>query len=584
MAGNATFTIWNRMGGTLKSESYYTSLYEFGNTRFRGTDSGTGNAMAIGTKHMHSGKWYFEFLMSGSGAGGWPAVGLIASTDVTTAQGIGNPQNQTIFSWINATAGNVKAFGSTSATSYGTSFSDGDIINMAVDIDGGKVWWGKNNTYFNSGNPATGTNAGDTFTAGTDMAVQMLAYVGAAKLIINSGQDSNFSGEKSTGTNSAADGNGYGDFYYAPPTGFLSLNSANLPTSADIDPAETDNDHPQKQFGIVTYTGTGSTQAITGLGFQPDFVWIKDLSDGENHRLTDSSRGVTKGVRSDLANSEITDSGGVTAFGTDGFTVGDHNNYNASTNTLVAWCWRANGGTTSTNTSGTITSTVQANTAAGFSIVTYTGDGTDGASIGHGLSSGPNMIFVKNRDAGDSWAVYHSGTGNASHLILDTGTGVTTSSAYWNSFTPSSTIFKVGNDHKLNASTEKYVAYCWHDVEGFQKFGAHTGNGNTDGPFIYTGFKPRMIMIKRTDGSHYWYCIDSARPDSTGTVLPTNPITSLLNWDGDIGASTHGFTNNIHFFGNGFKMRTSGGSLNGDGGNFIYAAWGDNPYKFGNGF
>jgi len=579
MAGNATFTIWNRMGGTLKSQSYYTSLYEFGNTRYRGTDSGTGNALAVGTKHMHSGKWYFEFLVDGSPAGGWPAVGLIAATDVSTAQKTSNPQFESIFSWVRATDGKVKAFGGTTSAAYGTSFSSGDIINMAVDIDNGKCFWGKNNTYFNSGNPATGTNAGQTFTAGTDMALYMTGYVGAAKLIINSGQDSNFSGEKSTGTNSAADGNGYGDFYYAPPSGFLSLNSASLPTSTDIDPTQTDDDIPTKQFGIVTYTGTGSTQAITGLGFQPDLVWIKDLSAGENHRLTDSSRGVTKAIRADLANSEITDSGGVTAFGTDGFTVGDHNNYNASTNNLVAWCWRANGGVTSANTSGTITTTVQANTAAGFSILTYTGTGTN-ATLGHGLSQAPDTIWIKNRDQGDSWFVYMNvpGLGNNKFVLLDTHVGSSvTGTAYLQATSPTSTVISVGDEHKLNASGEKYVAYCWHNVEGYSKFGQFTGNANEDGPYVYTGFRPRFLMYisLRFSGTPHWEIHDTARSIN-------NPSRKVLQADVDSAEFTSA-SRDIDFMGSGFKVRGNDVDVNSTSGQ-AYWCWGDVPYKFGNGF
>ena len=584
MAGNATFTIWNRFSGTLKSESYYTALYEFGNTRFRGTDSGTGNAMAVSSHHMHSGKWYFEFLVSGTPAGGWPSVGLIAATDVGDAQNGGNPQFESFFSWVRATDGNVKAFGGTTSASYGTSFSDGDIINMAVDIDNGKCFWGKNNTYFNSGNPATGTNAGDTFTAGTDMAVQMTGYVGAAKLIINSGQDSNFSGEKSTGTNSAADGNGYGDFYYAPPSGFLSLSSANLPTSSDIDPAETDDNHPQKNFSAVTYTGNGTGQSISGLGFKPDLLWCKMASSSQNNQLYDSSRLNSRGtptpfgLRSDTNGAEFDDqtTGNtnpiISSFDNDGFTLGTSGSGpNDSTRTYVAWAWRANGGTTSTNTSGTITSTVQANTAGGFSIVKYTGTGTN-STVGHGLSAAPEYMIIKNRDTTDNWINYNKVGGAANRGQLNSGSYGTSTTSF-QSTDPSATVITLGTSSGVNSSTHDFIAYCWHGVEGYSKFGLYEGNGNEDGPFIYTGFRPKLVsMIRSTGGSYNVF--DSAR-------FIHNPIDAYLQWT-DSAAQTTGYP--LHFFGNGFKIRTTGTGINQNETDFYYAAWGDNPYKYGQGF
>ena len=570
MAGNATFTIWNRMGGTLKSESYYTSLYEFGNTRFRGTDSGTGNALAVGTKHMHSGKWYFEFLVSGSPAGGWPAVGLIASTDVSTAQGTANPQFESIFAWVRSTDGKVKAFGGTTSATYGTSVSDGDIWQMAVDIDNGKCFWGKNNTYFNSGNPATGTNAGITFTAGTDMSIYMTSYVGAAKLIINSGQDSNFSGEKSTGTNSAADGNGYGDFYYAPPSGFLSLNSANLPTSSDIDPAETDDNHPQKNHNTIVYTGTASTQSITGLGFQPDLVWIQNYSaQNQTPRLTDSSRGATKSLQPSYATAEGTESG-VTSFDSDGFTIGStQGGYNTSTATYVAWCWRANGGTTSTNTSGTITSTVQANTAGGFSIVSYTGTGTN-ATVGHGLTAAPEYMIIKNTGSTDNWINYNKVGGAANRGQINSGSYGTSTTSF-QSTDPSATVITLGTSSGVNASTGNYIAYVWHGVEGYSKFDKYEGNGNSDGPYVYTGFRPTLVSLIRSTGGIY-NVYDTAR-------YTFNPVDAYMQWSTD-SAETTGYP--IDFLSNGFKIRTSGTGINQNDVDFYYAAWGAVPFKYNN--
>jgi len=588
MASSGNFCVLNR------ADPAAYQIPSTGNLRIGDTGSSTDLAGRGSTFYVKSGKWYWEIHQRQITGTAYPYVGISVGSrgsalDANRAYNYGPSYYAPAGTLASQTAG-YTGLGTLTTTDTGvTAASTGDIINFALDMDNRKFWIGLNGTFFNSGNPATGTNAQFTWTTDEFVTPFIATYTTNRSSHFNFGQDSSFAGEKSTGTESAADANGHGDFYDTPPSGFLALCSANLPTSSDIDPAETDNDYPAKQFGAETFTGNGGTQTIQlGDGFQPDFVWLKNIGTANSWVMLDSTRGYNKTLNSNNANAEGTNSYvgyGIESnfFGSTGIVANDGGSpgFNASTNNYIVYGWRANGGTTSTNTSGTITSTVQANTAAGFSIVTYTGDGNDGASIGHGLSSGPNMIFVKNRDANDSWAVYHSGTGNASHLILDTGTGVTTSSAYWNSFTPSSTVFKVGTDHKLNASTEDYVAYCWHDVEGFQKFGGHVGSGNADGPFIYTGFRPRMIMIKRTDGSHYWYVIDSARTDSTGTFSGVNPITSLLNWDDTIAASTHGFSNNIHFLGNGFKMRTSGGSLNGTG-DFIYAAWGDVPFKYNN--
>jgi len=242
---------------------------------------------------------------------------------------------------------------------------------------------------------------------------------------------------------------------------------------------------------------------------------------------------------------------------------------------MIAWCWRANGGTTSSNSSGDITSTVQANTKAGFSIVTYTGNGSVAQSIGHGLSSGaPEFILVKNRSAGDDWAAYHVSTGNAAHLILNTDAAQTTSSAYWGTFTPTTTLFKVGSDHKLNASGENYVAYLWHGVSGYSKFGSYVGNGNADGAFVYTGFRPRMIFVKLVASAGDWWIQDTGR--STFNVA-----SKYIAWNRSEAEAT-GI--DVDFLSNGFKIRTSSGDFNKSNSQILYGAWGDVPFKYNNTF
>ena len=241
---------------------------------------------------------------------------------------------------------------------------------------------------------------------------------------------------------------------------------------------------------------------------------------------------------------------------------------------------------TSSNSDGDITSTVQANTKAGFSIVTYTGNGSVAQSIGHGLSSGaPELIFVKNRDAGDDWAVYHHSLGNSGHLLLNSTAPATTGSAYWGSFTPTTSLFKVGSDHKLNANSEKYVAYLWHGVEGYSKFGKYFANSSTtspsagySGPTIYTGFRPRLIFIKMgAVESDSWYVWDSSRNTY-------NVMTDALRWD-KANTTITGSAYHIDFLSNGFKIRTSEASINSTVYDpYYWGAWGDVPFKYNNTF
>ena len=550
-------------------------------TATKGNLGGTttsGSATWVGTTFgLPSGKWYFEARSTGA-TSGWPRVGFYsmgAGGDSISSLTTEDSNNLSSLRIVHNSGCGVGPFGSTSVTEITGSVSSGDIVQIAIDVDAGKIWYGVNNTYLESGNPATGANAIDDYTAATYNPVMPCVgtYNSQALPDLNFGQDDTFAGAISSAGN--ADGNGFGAFKYSPPSGFLALCSANLPISDDIDPAQTDDDISQKQFNAITYTGTGSTQAITGLGFQPDLVWIKDLSSGENNRVTDSSRGVTKAIRSDISNAELTDSGGVTAFGTDGFTVGNHNNYNASTNSLVAWCWKANGGTTATDSTGTITSSVQANTKGGFSIVTYTGTGT-AATIGHGLGKAPELIFVKNRDAGDDWAVYHVSNGNTHYMILNTNGGKT-DNTYWNDTSPTSSVFSIGTDHKLNASTEKYVAYCWAPIEGYSKFGVYASNQNADGPFNYTGFRPKMIFVKMVVSGDGWGVWDSERS-------PTNVMDEMLRWDSDNAQAT-GTPYQVDFLANGFKIRTDNAQMNHNSYDpYIWGAWGDVPYKYNNSF
>ena len=245
---------------------------------------------------------------------------------------------------------------------------------------------------------------------------------------------------------------------------------------------------------------------------------------------------------------------------------------------MIAWCWRANGGTTSSNSEGSITSTVQANTKAGFSIVTYTGNATNGATFGHGLSAKPSLVFIKNRDASQKWAVWHQSMEQNDNklLFLNTNAGLTTEGTQrWDVSAISNSVFGLGSHPEINGSGADYVAYVWHDVEGFQKFGSYVGNGNADGPFIYTGFRPRLIFIKNRDtGGRYWTVIDSARSTF-------NLADDIINFDQNI-AEYSSSPRGVDILSNGFKIRGNDSDNNTSGDIYVYGAWGDVPFKYNN--
>ena len=454
--------------------------------------------------------------------------------------------------------------------------SQGDVVGIAIDGSNNKVWFAINNTWQLSGDPANGTNEIGTVTTnstvGTDITFAFNQN-SVSILTANFGQDSTFAGGKTSGSANATDSNSVGDFYYTPPTDFLALSSANLSISSDIDPAQTDDDYPQKQFGVVTYTGNGTSNAITGLGFQPDLVWAKSRSSAQNHILIDSSRG--QGLLfSSLTNAEQTAGGPfMTSYDSDGFTLSSSgSNPNDSGQNYVAWCWRANGGVTSSNTDGATTTTVQANTKAGFSIVEWP-QYTPNSTFGHGLSKAPTFIISKLTGLAN-WALYHTGL-DSGKVLYFTNSAQFTSSIY-NSTAPTSSVFSLGASY---AGSGAGISYCWHDVEGFQKFGKYTANSvdNDGAPFIYTGFRPRLLAIKGIDTTNSWMVFDTARETA-------NPIDQNLHWDASASEATENYRD-LDILSNGFKIRTNNGALNDPSGDeYIYCAWGDVPFKYNNTF
>jgi hypothetical protein len=338
----------------------------------------------------------------------------------------------------------------------------------------------------------------------------------------------------------------------------------------------------------VLWTGDGNSgRSIVGVGFTPDLVWVKNrTTSGVSHLLYDSVRGTGSGraLSSSLTDAEGisvvygTDAGYgyVTGLSFDGFSVNsgstNANYVNQSNNTYVAWCWRAGAGTTSTNTNGSITSVVSVNQDAGFSIVSYTGNGSNPTTVGHGLGKAPKFIIFKRRNSAVNWFVYHGFNSSGAFEGLNTTNAYNGALALFNQTSPTSTVINLGNTDS-NASGGTYIAYCWAEIEGFSKFGSYVGNGNADGPFVYCGFKPAFVMIKRSDGgSENWIMFDNSRKsvndgDQRALFANTSDIEGT-GWP-------------IDFLSNGFKNRYTG-STNQSGATYIFAAWAESPFQTAN--
>jgi hypothetical protein len=330
-------------------------------------------------------------------------------------------------------------------------------------------------------------------------------------------------------------------------------------------------DDPTLYFNTKLYTGnsTGSTeQAITGLNFAPDLLWVKQRSGAEWHVLSDAVRGVPKNLYSNSTDAEDT-IGYLTSLDTNGFTLSSSTGLNGNGSTYVSWNWKANGAGIS-NTDGSITSTVSANTTSGFSIVSYTGTGSN-ATVGHSLGVAPSMYIVKNRDDNDSWGVYHKSLGATQFLRLQGTDASATSSVWWNDTEPTSSVFSVGTAVATNASGENLIAYCFAEKKGFSKFGSYTGNGNADGTFVYTGFKPAFLIVKRYDSTNNWYMYNNK-------VNPFNETDRPLKADTSEDEATIFGGNELDFLSNGFKLRDTINGANGSGASYIYMAFAENPF------
>ena len=483
-----------------------------------------GNNIRATLGNFGSGKYYYEGTKTNATSD--PNYGHFGIASSTIA--IGSMLNASV---LYRSDGNVFVNDSVSTT-Y-ASYTTNDVIGVAINCDSSQVSFYKNNTLQGTISFPTGITASNVIPAARN----------------NTGQTSAFNF-------------GQRPFSYTPPTGFLPLNTYNLPTPTIL--------QGDDYFNAVLWTGNGASgRSITGVGFAPDWTWIKDRTGTSSHFLLNTISGATKTLFTNNTSAELTESQGLSAFGSDGFTVGNDTGVNESPRTYVAWNWKANGAGVS-NTNGTITSTVSANTTAGFSIVTYTGTGAN-ATVGHGLGVAPSMVILKRRDAAAyNWMVWQSALTGLQFLNLDTTGAVGSNATIWNSTIPTSTVFSLGTNGNLNANGGTYVAYCFAAVSGYSSIGSFTGNGSTDGPFVYTGFRPKYILSKSTSASRFWFVTDTSRDPYNVCNLPLFP--------NDSQGETAG-TTDFDILSNGFKARTTNAAVNGSGETIIYMAFAENPFK-----
>jgi hypothetical protein len=497
-----------------------------------------GASRSSGTLGVSSGKWYFEATRTDAvGIGNQVALGVMNSASALSTSGYsGNPTDSgaTANEWAltdRGTACNNTTYTALSST-IGT-IDQNDVVQVCIDMDAKKIWFGIANTF--SGSPSAGT--GEAF-SNLPTSVVPLIYLFEGSFVANFGQR---------------------PFAYTAPSGFKALVTTNLPQPTVV--------QGDDYFNTVLYTGTGSSLGVTGVGFQPDWVWIKERSGAADHGLYDAVRGTTKQLESNNTDAETTEATGLTAFGSDGFTVGALAQLNTSADTYVAWNWKANGAGVS-NTDGTISSTVSVSTTSGFSIVEYT-KLADGNSVGHGLGVTPAFIIQKITSGTGGWLALHqnmnAGGLTSGYLLLNTTDAFASNANVFTAVT--STTFTVGSV----ISNADQIVYCFAEVEGFSKIGSYTGNGSTDGPFVYTGMRPAFVLIKNITASGYWVMFDVARNTY-------NAMTAQLWPNGDDAEdNSHGVIDAVS---NGFKLRNVVAGYNDNASVYIYMAFASNPFKY----
>ena len=512
-------------------------------------DNSNGSANNAGVRSTFalpsSDKWYAELRVNTTTSGS-VALGFGFSTSTADLAGSVDSANKYVI--YGSSSGYIFSNTSTVTSSLGT-FTAGDILQVAYDGATGKAWLGKNNTWYNStggttGDPGAGNN--QTFTLTGQFFLYSYYY--------------NVSGSLNCGQRA---------FAYTAPSGFKALCTQNLPTPTI---GATSTTQANDYFDVTTYSGSASSQSITNSGsMQPDFVWIKCRNTTDSHNLTDAVRGTNKNLFSNSTAAEDTVAR-LTSFNSNGVTLaGGYGNTNNAGQTYVAWQWRASNAAGVSNTAGTITSTVSANTTSGFSIATLTAQSSGTGTFGHGLGVAPSMVITKLRAAANAWATWHISIPNTQYLELNTTNAAQTAASYWNSTSPTSSVVSLGTAW---AGAGTMVAYCFAPVASYSSFGSYVGNGSTDGPFVYLGFRPAYVLIKSSSqAGTEWEIRDDLR-------LTYNPETELLFANSSSATYATDPFYKCDLLSNGFKLRNTNSASNGSGYTYVYAAFAENPFKY----
>ena len=529
------------MGSTLPT-------FSNGNLTITGNSGSSSFGCVYSSIAMTSGNWYAEVRLDvlGTNQTQLGVASYVYPRDTSNQNGLNNGIVLINFdNSLSAYRGVYQNGSVLTGGNVGMTFSAGDIIGVAFNATARTVAFYQNGVSLGSSSPYSVADVG----TGQFYFVGIVGNTATTKLSWNFGQRA---------------------WAYAPPAGFNALTTKNLPRLAIGSAAAT----PNQFFDAALYTGTGAAQTITLPGaFQPDLVWMKARSAADNHVLMDSVRGTSAALFSDLTNAEVTNATRITSFNSNGFTLGSSASVNTSSATYVAWGWKA-GGTAVSNTSGTIASQVSANTTSGFSVVTYTGTGIN-ATVGHGLGVAPSMYICKRRDSTSPWRVYHTSLSYTTYINLSDAGASASDSSVWNS-APTTSVFGIGTND-MNTNTGTYVAYCWAEIPGFSKFGSYAGNSATDGPFVYLGFRPRWVMIRKTtDTGGHWVIFDSSRNTfnlTQGGLLASSNVTEYTT--GQAGA--------VDLLSNGFKLKNADGFVNASGSTYIYMAFAEKPFGNVNG-
>ena len=569
--------------------SQSTSFSE-GGLRAIGTSTSDVGAFAPSTLGFNSGKFYFEATLVAT-EGDRLLMGVVREAALpANNNNLGNDTN----SWaviMQSNVSNATIFHNGDASTYGKVEGDfyvGDTAMCCIDADAGKIWFGRNGYWKDGADPSTGNGASFTSIAsGPYYFALNVTNTTTGVLRANFGQDG---------------------FRFTPPTGFKSLNTNNLPTPTNFDANL--GEYPSNYFDVKLYSGTGSSQSITGLNFQPDFVWIKERGNNSSHYLVDTVRGSGTGDSFnpiDISSSTFTGyenlSSHLTSMNSDGFSLGSNSDntfyVNRSSQTYAAYCWKAGGAPTATNsagvgnvpTSGSVmidgsastsalagtiaADKISANTKSGFSIVQYTGDTSAGSTVAHGLSSAPEMVLVKTNESGYSWVASHTSLGT-NVMALDNTYAAGQETNKFNDTLPSNTVVTLGANHGTNRG-QTHIMYCFHSVEGFSKISSWQNSNTTNGAFIHCGFKPRWILLKNYDNTENWYIFDTRRNEFNRA--PTSMAVFTTGSSQELTPSTA----TINVFSQGFQIETTStasGEISFGTRNYIFIALAENPEKF----